>query len=94
MDYANRRRVTIWGTARVVEDDPALVERLTPEGHRARPAPAILFSVGARDSTCPQRIPKKLGVDEIAGALSRAMAERDAKTAGLEAEIAELRRRG
>ena len=24
MDYANRRRVKIWGTARVVEDDPAL----------------------------------------------------------------------
>ncbi len=25
MDYANRRRVKIWGTARAVEDDPELV---------------------------------------------------------------------
>ncbi len=36
MDYANRRRVKIWGTARVVEDDPELVAQLMPEGYRAR----------------------------------------------------------
>ncbi|MEQ9444516.1 MAG: pyridoxamine 5'-phosphate oxidase family protein, partial [Rhodospirillaceae bacterium] len=29
MDYPNRRRIKIWGTAQVVEDDPALTERLT-----------------------------------------------------------------
>src|SRR6478735_8783196 len=28
VDYAHRQRVKIWGRARVVEDDPALVERL------------------------------------------------------------------
>ena len=27
MDYAHRRRVKIWGEARVVEDDPALLHR-------------------------------------------------------------------
>src|SRR6201991_4995238 len=33
MDYAHRRRVKIWGTARVVEDDPALTQSLMPNGY-------------------------------------------------------------
>ena len=33
MDYARRRRVKVWGRARVVEDDPELIERLMPEGY-------------------------------------------------------------
>ncbi len=28
MDYANSQRVKLWGTARVVEEDPALLEQL------------------------------------------------------------------
>ena len=28
MDYAQRRRVKVWGRARIVEDDPALLARL------------------------------------------------------------------
>ena len=35
MDYAHRQRVKVWGTARVVEDDPELLRRLTPKGERA-----------------------------------------------------------
>ena len=30
MDYAHRRRVKIWGEARVVDDDPALLTSLMP----------------------------------------------------------------
>ena len=37
MDYAHRRRVKIWGEARVVEDDPALTKSLMPQGYKARP---------------------------------------------------------
>ncbi len=37
MDYAHRRRVKIWGEARVVDDDPALLASLMPRGYRARP---------------------------------------------------------
>src|SRR5437879_5799490 len=37
MDYAHRRRVTVWGEARVVEDDPALTDALMPQGYQARP---------------------------------------------------------
>src|ERR1700750_1343576 len=32
MDYVHRRRVKIWGTARVVEDDGALLKSLRPQG--------------------------------------------------------------
>jgi hypothetical protein len=28
MDYAQSRRVKLWGTARAVEDDPALIDQL------------------------------------------------------------------
>src|SRR4029078_7756518 len=37
MDYGNKRRVKLWGTARIVEDDPELMRRLTTEGYRGRP---------------------------------------------------------
>src|SRR5271169_769820 len=35
IDYRYRRRVKIWGEARVVEDDPELFKKLKPEGYRA-----------------------------------------------------------
>src|SRR6478672_1235091 len=28
MDYANSQRIKLWGTAKVIEDDPALLEKL------------------------------------------------------------------
>src|SRR6202023_1504751 len=43
MDYAHRRRVKIWGEARVVDDDPALLESLMPKGYRARLEQGLLF---------------------------------------------------
>ena len=57
IDYATRRRVKIWGKARVVEGDDALMATLTPQGYRARPSQAILFAVKAWDANCPQHIP-------------------------------------
>ena len=43
MDYAHRRRIKIWGEARVVDDDPALLKSLMPAGYKARPEQVILF---------------------------------------------------
>ncbi len=37
MDYAHRRRVKIWGEARVVEDDPALTQSLMPKELQGAP---------------------------------------------------------
>ena len=65
MDYANRRRVKLWGTARVVEDDPELMRRLTVEGYRGRPEQVIVFTLEARDVNCPQHIPQMVFAEDI-----------------------------
>jgi uncharacterized protein len=87
MDYAHRRRVKIWGEARVVEDDAALTQSLMPKGYRARPEQVILFKIEAWDTNCPQHIPQKFDAGDVAAAL----AARDARIAALEAEVAALK---
>jgi predicted pyridoxine 5'-phosphate oxidase superfamily flavin-nucleotide-binding protein len=87
IDYAQRRRVKIWGEARVVEDDPALTASLMPAGYEARPEQAILFAVAAWDTNCPQHIPQRFEAADVAAALG----ERDRRIAALEAELAQLR---
>ena len=87
MDYAHRRRVKLWGEARIVEDDPALLQSLMPKGYKARPEQAILFKVSAWDTNCPQHIPQKFDAEDVAGAL----AFRDERIAELEAELAALK---
>ncbi len=68
MDYAHRRRVKVWGRARVSED-PGVIDALMPEGYRARPEQAILFDVEAWDVNCPQHIPQKIDAEDVARAL-------------------------
>jgi predicted pyridoxine 5'-phosphate oxidase superfamily flavin-nucleotide-binding protein len=87
MDYAHRRRVKIWGEARVIDDDPALLQSLMPRGYKARPEQAILFRISAWDTNCPQHIPQKFDAADVAAAL----AARDARIAELEAELASLK---
>jgi uncharacterized protein len=87
MDYAHRRRVKIWGEARVVEDDPALTQSLMPKGYRARPEQVIVFKITAWDTNCPQHIPQKFDAADVAAAL----AARDERIAALEAELAALK---
>jgi uncharacterized protein len=89
MDYAHRRRVKIWGEARVVDDDPALTKSLMPQGYKARPEQVILFRVSAWDTNCPQHIPQKFDAADVAAAL----ASRDARIAELEAELAVAKER-
>jgi uncharacterized protein len=84
MDYARRRRVKIWGEARVVDDDPALMASLMPAGYKARGEQVILFHIAAWDTNCPQHIPQKFDAADVAAAL----AARDARIAELEAELA------
>jgi len=87
MDYAHRRRVKIWGEARVVDDDPALLQSLMPQGYKARPEQVILFKISAWDTNCPQHIPQKFDAADVAAAL----ASRDARIAELETELAALK---
>jgi predicted pyridoxine 5'-phosphate oxidase superfamily flavin-nucleotide-binding protein len=88
MDYAQRRRIKLWGRA-WMSDLPAVIARLTPVGYRARSEQALLFDVEAWDINCPQHIPQKIDAADVATAL----AQRDARIVELEAELAALRRR-
>jgi predicted pyridoxine 5'-phosphate oxidase superfamily flavin-nucleotide-binding protein len=81
IDYARRRRVKVWGTARVVPASDELLAQLMPEGHRARPEQVVLVTVRAWDVNCPQHIPQKLDAADVAATVER-----------LEARIAELER--
>ena len=89
IDYAQRRRVKIWGEARIVEDDAALIARLVPPDYKAQTEQALLFTVKAWDANCPQHIPQRLEAADVAAAL----ATRDRRIAALEAELARLKER-
>jgi hypothetical protein len=88
IDYSTRHRIKLWGRARVVEGDPALVERLRPPNYKATCEQAILFQVDAWDANCPQHIPQRLDAAEVAAAIEA----RDRRIAELEAEIHRLTR--
>ena len=60
MDYVNSRRIKIWGNARVVEDDPKLLERLADPDYPGKAERAILFAIEAWDVNCPQHIHKRI----------------------------------
>ena len=83
MDYAHRRRIKLWGRARTVEDDPALLGRLADEGAPA-PEQAILFEVEAWDVNCPRHIPQRFDAEDVAAAIGRLQA----RIAELEGELA------
>ena len=86
LDFA-RQRIKLWGRARVVEDDPALLARLIDPGYRARPERAILFTVEAWDVNCSQHITARFTEAEI----EEATAALRHRIAALEAENARLR---
>jgi predicted pyridoxine 5'-phosphate oxidase superfamily flavin-nucleotide-binding protein len=87
IDYAERKRVKIWGEARVVEDDADLTARLMPGNYKARASQVILVQVKAWDANCPQHIPQRVEAAAVAAAIE----ERDRQIAQLRAELAALR---
>jgi uncharacterized protein len=87
IDYLNRRRIKLWGTARVVEDDAALVAKLMPESYQARGEQVIVFTVSVWDSNCPQHIPQKIDVADVV----QVIAERDRRINELEEEVTRLK---
>ena len=87
IDYAHRRRIKIWGEARVVAGDAELTAKLMPADYKARAEQVILFTVSAWDANCPQHIPLRLDAADVAGLID----ERDKRIKALEAEIRSLR---
>ena len=87
IDYASRRRVKIWGEARVIEGDAEMTRRLMPEKYKARPSQVIEFKIKAWDANCPQHIPRRYEAADVEKALSA----RDQRIAELEADLTRLR---
>jgi predicted pyridoxine 5'-phosphate oxidase superfamily flavin-nucleotide-binding protein len=83
MDYRTRRRVKIWGTAKVVEKDDALIGQLMPDNYVARAEAAIVFTLDSWDTNCPQHIPLMVFAEDV-----ETLAER---ITALEAENTRLR---
>ncbi len=66
MDFANRRRIKIWGTAEVVaESQHELIEKLSDPDYAADPERAFLFHVDAWDVNCPQHIKPRFTEEEV-----------------------------
>lgn len=65
MDYPNRRRIKIWGTAKIISNDEKLLASLSDPSYQARPERAILFTVSAWDSNCPQHIKQRFTKEDI-----------------------------
>ena len=87
LDFAQQRRIKLWGRARVVEDDPALLARLSDPGYRARPERVILFTVEAWDVNCSQHITARFTEAEVMQATAPLLE----RIAALETENARLR---
>jgi predicted pyridoxine 5'-phosphate oxidase superfamily flavin-nucleotide-binding protein len=84
MDYANSQRVKLWGEARVVEDDPALLGRLRDPAYPGKVERAILFRIEAWDINCPQHIHKRFTQAQIAPVIEQLQA----RIADLESQLA------
>jgi predicted pyridoxine 5'-phosphate oxidase superfamily flavin-nucleotide-binding protein len=87
MDYAYRRRVKLWGHARIVENDPELGSRLMPSGYDANPEQAIIFEIEAWDMNCHQHIPRLVNVADVAKTIEQA----EKRIAELESEVLRLK---
>lgn len=69
MDYANRRRLKVWGEA-FISFDANLKTMLNGPGD-TEPYPVIVFKVKAWDENCPKHIERLYGEDVIAHLESR-----------------------
>lgn len=83
MDYARSRRIKLWGTARVVEEDATLLDRLRDHEYSGKVERAILFKIEAWDVNCPQHIHKRFSQRQIAPVIE----ELRAKIRDLEAKL-------
>ncbi len=67
MDYANRRRLKIWGRARIAHeaDEPELIAQLEIASYRAPVERGIIIQVDAWDWNCPKHITPRYSGAEI-----------------------------
>jgi predicted pyridoxine 5'-phosphate oxidase superfamily flavin-nucleotide-binding protein len=92
LDSARKQRVKLWGRARIVEDDAALVERLFDNGYKARPERAILFTIEAWDVNCSSHIVARFteaDIEAAFAAIKEKIAALQEENAGLRAALAQ-----
>jgi predicted pyridoxine 5'-phosphate oxidase superfamily flavin-nucleotide-binding protein len=65
MDYANQLRAKLWGTARVVEGDAELLQRLRDPDYPGKVERAIVFTVEAWDINCHQHIRQRFSRRQV-----------------------------
>ena len=65
MDYVNRKRIKIWGTAKVVDDDPELLEKLADPNYPGKPERAFVFRLSLWDVNCPQHINPRYTEEQV-----------------------------
>ncbi len=87
MDYAHSRRIKLWGKARVVEADPALLDRLRDSTYPGKVERVILFEIDAWDVNCPQHIHKRFSQRQVAPVIEKLQA----RITELEAELRQLK---
>ena len=80
MDYPDRRRLKIWGTARIADatQEPTLFSALTFAPATTRTERAVVISVEAFDWNCPQYITPRFTEDEVRAATAPLLAELEA----------------
>ncbi len=89
MDYPKRRRIKVWGRARVVDDNEELLKKVTDNEYAATPERVIVFTIEAWDVNCPQHIEPRFTEADIAEQL----VDVKKRISELEAENIELKRR-
>jgi predicted pyridoxine 5'-phosphate oxidase superfamily flavin-nucleotide-binding protein len=92
IDFSRRQRIKLWGRARVVENDDALIEKLFDHGYKAKPERVILFTIEAWDVNCSQHITARLSeqdVERMASTIQERFAALQAENARLRAALAE-----
>ena len=90
MDYPNRRRIKIWGRAKVIEGDADLVSRLMPEDYKARPERVFIFTITAWEVNCPQHITPRYDeaiVRQITEKLTKRVTELEAENERLSQQL-------
>jgi len=88
LHFATQQRLKLWGRARVVENDIALMERLIDPAYKARPQRAIVFELDAWDVNCNQHIVARYSEAEMAPALNKLVA----RIKELEEEVEKLKK--
>lgn len=85
VDYVQGGRLKMLGRLAVhdLHQGDAMFQQLVSPDYRARPQRAFVITVDAIDWNCGQHIPQRIDAEDV----QRALAERDARIAALEAQV-------